>query len=259
MNIEQFFSSNLKKESWDQKIEKIFDHCFEIKKIEENDFIPVGGESMFSSETNIKAKADFENLKDFLNNTHSMADEYNVTKIKEQLTAQGININPETFAKLIAFSRNYDKQFPPNPQGAIIREKLYKEKEVKISDVFVSNGAECAEIAALAQFYLQREGVQSSYFSGEVCWDKDEDNPESESHSFILLKDGDKTYIYDPTNPLTIPSGKFPSLYTTTKDFESEVRLGKKRFVTAKGIGSNKEAYFGVSNHTNVDPERHIV
>ncbi|MCF7833887.1 MAG: hypothetical protein K9L98_02540 [Candidatus Pacebacteria bacterium] len=245
--------------SSNQNIEMIFDHCFEISEIAENDIIPVGGESMFSAKVNVTAIADFENLKDFFVKTRKLAEGYNLIKIEKQLVAQGVNINPEIFAKLIAFSRSYDEQFPYNPQGANSRQKIYEEKDIKISDVFRLNSAECAEISALAQVYLQNESIQSRYFSGEVCWNKDGENLESEAHSFILLEDGDKTYIYDPANPFTLPNGKFPSLYTIDKDFNSEVRQGQKRLVTAKNIISDQEAYFGVNNQTYIDPERHIV
>ena len=241
----------------DQKIEKLFDHCFEIKKIEEGDKIPVGGESLMSSETNVYVIADFEKLNDFLQSTHTLAEGYNLSKIKDQLVAQGVEITPKTFAELIAFSRSYNEEYPANPEGAALRKKLYEEKEVKISDVFASNSAECAEIAALAQVYLQQAGVDSLFFSGEVLWKKDDEF--AEAHSFIILKDKGKTYIYDPANPLSIPNGKFPSLYTIEKDFDTEVRTGQKRFVTAENIGTKNEAYFGVGSNTNVDPERHIV
>jgi hypothetical protein len=243
-----------------EKIEKLFDHCFEIHKLEESDHIPVGG-SMLSSETNIEVIGDFNNLKDFFEETSKLEEGYDLPKIKEQLVSNGVGIKEETFANLIAFQRNYDKNYPANPHASATRSNLYKErykgKEINLSDIFKANIAECAEIAALAQFYLQQKCINCSYFSGEVLWNRDDEF--GEAHSFLILKDNGKTYIYDPTNPLTMPKGKFPSLYTTDKDFDKEVRLGQKKFVTAKNIVTGTEAFYGVGSNTNVDPDRHIV
>ena len=48
-----------------EKIKQLFGHCFEISKFDEGDRIPVGGESIFSTEANIKITGDFENFKQF--------------------------------------------------------------------------------------------------------------------------------------------------------------------------------------------------
>ena len=109
-----------------------------------------------------------------------------------------------------------------------------------MSDIFGANTAECAEIAALAQGYLQQEGIPLSYFSGDVLWNKDEES--SEQHSFIVIRQGDKTYIYDPTNPVNATFGKFPSIYTTEADFDEKMARGQKRFVTAKNLLSKRGA-----------------
>ena len=80
----------------------------------------------------------------------------------------------------------------------------------------------------------------------------------SEEHSFVVIKQGDKTLIFDPSNPVTTKEGKFPSIYVVEADFDTEVRKGVKRFVTAKNILSGKEAYFGVNDGTNIDEENII-
>lgn len=242
-----------------EKVEQLFGHCFEKSKFDEGDRIPVGGESIFSTKANIKVTGDFENFKQFLAETHEMAGKYNLPELKEWLSSQGIKIDEKLFASLFAFTKKFEEKYPDNPERAEARRKLYseKDKEIKLSDIFNANTAECAEIAALAQGYLQQEGVSSTYFSGDVLWNREEEF--SEEHSFIVIQQGDKVYIYDPTNPVNATSGKFPSIYTTEVNFEEEMRKGQKRFVTARNLLSKKEAFYGVNDGTNVWPEKHIV
>jgi hypothetical protein len=126
-----------------------------------------------------------------------------------------------------------------------------------LSDVFNNEAAECAEISALAQKYLQQENISSSYFSGFVLWDKNHEF--SEAHTFIIVRENQKFYIYDPTNPINTNLGKFPSIYTVDVNFDKEMAEGKKKFVTSNNILSKKEVYYGVDDHSNIIPEKHII
>ncbi|QQR93548.1 hypothetical protein IPJ91_00080 [bacterium] len=242
-----------------EKIKQLFGHCFEISKFEDGDLIPVGGESIFSGEANIQIEGDFENFKEFLQETQDMANKYDLPKLKEWLSSQVIEIDEKLFAELFAFTKNFEQKYPDNPERSETRKKLYGEKgkQLKLSDIFNANSAECAEIGALAQGYLQQEKISSSYFSGDVLWNKEEEF--SEEHSFIIIRQGEKVYIYDPANPTNTTSGKFPSIYTVEADFDEEMAKGQKRFVTARNILSKKEAFYGVNNGTNVLAERHVV
>lgn len=239
-----------------EKIKQLFGHCFEITKLEEGDQIPVGGESIFSGEANVKVTGDFERFNDFFEQVTEIASKYDLPKLKEWLVSQGIYINEQVFAKLLAFTKKFEQQYSHNPEREQNRKKLYMEQGTKLSDVFRENSAECAEITALAQRYLQLAGVPSTYFSGDVLWDKDWEF--SEEHSFIVVRQDDRVYLYDPTNPTDTTQGKFPSIYTTEANFDAEVRKNQKRFVTAKNILSKKEAFYGVNNGTIVDAERNI-
>lgn len=242
-----------------EKIKQLFGHCFEISKFDEGDCIPVGGESIFSNNADVKVIGDFENLKEFLTEVHELSNKYDLTKLKEWLDSQGIEIDEKLFAKLFAFTKKYEEKYPDNPEREEARRRIYSEKgkEIKLSDIFGANAAECAEIAALAQEYLQREGIPSTYFSGNVLWNKDEEF--SEQHSFIIIRQGDKTYIYDPMNPTVTTQGKFPSIYTTEVIFDEEMAKKQKRFVTAKNLLSKKEAFYGTDDGTNIYTEQHIV
>ncbi len=258
MEIEtQLFNQEKVKDS--EKIKRLFGHCFEISEFKEGDRIPVGGESILSDKVNIKVIGDFENFKQFFLEAQELANKQNLPKLKEYLNSQGMEINEKLFANLFAFTKKLEEKYPDNPKKAETRRKLYgeKDKEIKLSDIFNSNIAECAEIAELAQKYLQEENIPSTYFSGEVLWNRDAEY--SEAHSFVVIRQEDKIYIYDPANPINTTSGKNPSIYTAEIKFDEEMAKGQKRFVAAKNLLSKKEAFYGVNNGTSVIPEKHIV
>jgi len=242
-----------------ERIKQLFGHCFEIAEFEEGDLIPVGGESIFSDEVNIKVVADFDNFQQFFQKARESAGKYDLPKLEEWLSLQGIEIDTKLFAVLFAFTKEFEQKYPDNPEHAKSRKTLYGEKgrQLMLSDIFNANSAECAEVAALAQGYLQHEGIPSTYFSGDVLWDRNWEF--SEAHSFIVVRQGDKVYIYDPANPTNTTSGNYPSIYTAEADFDGEMAKGQKRFVTARNILSKKEAFYGVNNGTNIWPEKHIV
>ncbi len=237
---------------------KHFGHCFEISKFEEGDMIPVGGKSIFSQEANIKVRADFSEFSDTLKETHELANSYNVDKLHEWLRSNSFEIDAKLFATLFAFTKKLAEKYPDNPARAETRRKLYHEAgdAITLHDVFSAHSAECAEIAALAQVYLQQAGVPSTYFSGDVLWKRDRE--QSSEHSFIVIRQEDVTYIYDPANPVNTTSGLFPSIATTKISFDTEVAKNKKVFVTATNLISKKEAFYGTNNGTNVWAEAHI-
>lgn len=239
--------------------EKLFGQCFEIQRLEDNALIPIGGGSIFSDEINVNVVGDFKSLQDALQEMHDSANKYNLPELKKWLESQGVEIDEKLFATLFAFQKILEKRYPINQEGQTARERSYvqaKQKEVKLSELFANNTVACAEIAALAQYYLQHEGVTSEFFSGDVLWDKQHEF--SEKHSFIVIPLEGQTYIFDSANPTTTTQGVFPSIYITKPSFDEEVRKGQKRFVTATNILSKKEAFYGVNNGTNVS-EANIV
>ena len=144
-----------------------------------------------------------------------------------------------------------------NSEQQAKRAQLYSEQRTPaLSEIFNKESAACAEIAALAQAYLQRVGISSSYFSGDVLWNIEWEF--SEEHSFIIVRAGEKAYIYDPSNPLNSKEGKYPSLHRTEVNFDKEVRKGKKQFITAKNILNGNKAWYGVNDRSNISPEKDI-
>jgi len=244
-----------------EKIKKLFGCCFEISKFEEGDCIPIGSEGMFCPTGEmINIIGDFESFEQFLSETSKLADEYDLAEIKQWLGSKGADIDEKLFAVLRAFTENFQKKYPDNPQRGEVRRKILnsrENKEIKLSDIFGENGAECAEIAALVQAYLQKEGISSTYFSGHVLWRKSDEY--SDMHTFIIIRQDGKVYIYDPANPTSIASETIPSVFTAEANFDEEMAKKQNRFVTAKNIFDKKEVFYGVSDCTSVKEEKHII
>ncbi len=237
---------------------RVFGNGYELTEIEDGDRVKVGGHR-FNTETSTEVRADLEHFQPFFNEAKNSSSVYNKEKLKEWLERQHLEVDERIFASLFAFTKVFEKQFPKNPNGEGSRAQLYQEhgNETRLSEVFDAQTAACAEIAILAQYFLQQENVPSSYFSGDVLWQPDQEF--SEEHSFIVIHDGKRTLLYDPTNPTDTTQGMYPSIYTTEVDFDETMAKKEKRFVTATNMLSKRKAFFGANNGTNIIPERHIV
>lgn len=237
-------------------IEKLFGQSFEVKRLENGKSIPAGGSNMFTDKLDKSVIGDFDHFNPLFAEMHSAIEIYNSDNLRMWLDAQQLPIDSRLIATLTAFTKKLGDRYPIAPGNTSARKDIYAEesggKEVKLSEVFESNSAECAEIAALAQYFLQNEGVDSSFFSGEVLWKKDYEF--GDKHSFIVIRDKDKQYLFDPANPTKTQNGMYPSLYTVKTNFNTEVRKGQKRFVAGTNILTKQESYYGVGNGTNVSP-----
>jgi hypothetical protein len=245
------------------EIKQHFGQSFEIHKIKDGDLVPVGGNNMFSKELDMNVLADFSSFEDFFNDIHKKISEANLNNLRQKLDSERMDIDERLFSIIYAFSQQLGKKYLYDPDlnrpgHEEIRKNIYKDKEGKnkLSRIFDANVEECTDIALLAQGFLQREGVSSSYFGGEVLWNKNE-NYGGEPHSFIVIQANEKQYIYDPSNPMI--NRRFPSVYSIEKNFSEEINKNQKIFVTAENIRDKSEAYFGTGNQTAVLPEKHIV
>lgn len=244
------------------EIKQHFGKSLEIQNIKNLDLIPVGGSSMFSNKLDMEVVADFDNFEDFLKEAHKLVTDCDLVNLRQKLDSKDMDIDEKLFSVIYAFSQKLGEKYFNNPEfynsdKELTRKKIYKEKnkKTKLSNIFNANSEECVEIAILAQGFLQSEGISSSYFEGEVLWKKEHEF--AEPHSFIVVREKGKQYIYDPSNPMI--NKRFPSIYSTEKDFDKEIAKGQKIFVTAKNIRDKSEAFYGTGDMTAVYPEKHIV
>lgn len=235
-------------------IKRLYGQCFEATKIVDEALIPVGG--TLPGRNDIFVKADFENFKDFYDETHNRSNKYSLEGLKKWTTDNNIPLEPKLLATLMGFTEVFGERYPRSK----IQEGRFRaysgKRELTLSELFANNTIACAEIAALAQSYLQREGIASKYFSGDVLWDKNHEF--SESHTFIVIPQGERQIIYDPTNPTKTKEGSlFPSIYTTDANFDAEVSTKKRKLIETRNIlFKNKVvAYFGANGGTNVAEE----
>lgn len=259
MSGEKANNVNLKEQGDHQgQLKKHFAQCYEISYLSDGYSIPVGG-SIFSDEQDVTLLADFGLFNDFFLETHELVGKYNLAELHNWLKEQDIEIDAPLFATLFGFTEILNKKYPINKHGEMARKKLYKEtpSPVKLSDVFKEGCALCAEIAALAQAYLQQEHISSTYFSGDVLWKKGCEF--SQKHTYILIHRDAKTYIYDPANPIQANVGLLPRISKPTTDFDQEMVKRERKFVTAIDLISKKPAYYGVNNGANVFAEKDIV
>lgn len=234
------------------KIEKLFGHCFEMSKLEDNDRLPVGGRSVFSNEADAQITCDFNAMEKFFQAIHGFASSLDKEELKKYLERNKIELDEELFIPLFAITKALEKKLPPPKTDDEGRERVkkreelvFKKESVKLNELVNEKSVECAEIAALAQYALQNEKIDSSYFSGEIMRNKEWEG--SDPHSFIPIHFKNKIYIYDPANPIETTGGLFPNINTTEADFDAEVKKGKQQFVTAKNIVTQKETYYGVN------------
>jgi hypothetical protein len=168
--------------------------------------------------------------------------------------ASTFSLDPKLIKILFSFNEILHQRFNLNPDYRSIKRAMYgKSQTVLLSDSFDGGWAVCAEIAAVAQAYLQTKGTVSTYFSGAVLESKTK--MFADQHTFIVVVHQGKTLIYDPANPIIEADANiYPSILITATNFEAEVNLGVKRFVKATDVLSARAYYYGVDDHTNIDP-----
>ncbi len=242
------------------EMKRLFVKCFEAQKIEDGDILPVGGHNHLSGKLDIEIMVNTKDFEQFVDETYELFNGYNLSALRKSLDRYEIDISEKTYAMLIAFTKNFEKQYS-DALTAEEQERLgcYKEKNYrpKLSDLFDRRLVMCAEIATLAQIYLQKGNISSTYFHGAVLWNINDEF--SDTHSFIIIREGGKLYIYDPANPIeNTGSGTLPALYTVEADFDKEMAKGEIKFVTAENALTKKKVYFG-NDDGNVIPEKHIV
>jgi len=252
-----------KGDNQEEKIEKLFGRSLKISNIEDGDSIPVGG-NRFGNEMNTMMECDFEKLEGFCKKVEEgveqLADEARLDKLKQWLEENNTNINPELFAKLTSFNQVYEHEFKQEEdENGEERKGLYlsDNKEAKLSEILHKSSPKCAEIAALAQYFLQEEDIPSTYINGDIL--RDEEIEFSSDHSYLIIEDDGKKYIYDPSNPLSSDSGPMPSVFSTEANFKEKITKGEKCLVRAENILTDKEVYYGVNDGTNIIPERDLI
>ena len=241
---------------------RYFGRSFEIPYIEKGSYVPVGG-SWFSDELDTKVLVEGDGLESLVQEMKDTASRGDRTKLKAWLESGNLDVDENLFATLYAFTSVYNNQVGFKPDSAKRRE-MYSNgfPRLNLSEIITGNAAECAEIAALAQLYLQEEGgAGSTYFSGEILWNKKHEY--ADAHSFIPLKFNSQEYVFDPANPHRASSTRdgaemlLPRIQKV-ENFRDKISQGKKAYIETSSVLDQSLAWYGVGDGTNVS-ERDFV
>jgi hypothetical protein len=233
------------------QITKYFGRSFEIPHIEKDRYIPVGGTHCWTDRIDRHIFVDSDNLESLINEMKCKAAEYDKSKLKAWLESHTIDVDENLFAILYAFTDVYKNKFGFSPDLEK-SDGLYS-KESSLSRIVLEGAAACAEVSALAQLFLQSEGVNSSYFFGEVLWSEDDEF--ADAHTFIYLEHEDKEYIFDPMNPhvRTAEGGEiFIPRLQKVEGFKDKVSGNRKTYVETRSVLSGSTAFYGVGDGKNV-------
>lgn len=239
--------------------------CYRATNIANNDKVLIGASNLFSRELNLAVTADIENFERLFNNVKKNAQHFADNKDwMESLHQTHPDLDLNLFVHLFAFDNILRKVYPDMSTNKTQRRSFYDTTgSKKLSQSFSYGVCMCAEIALLAQAYLQRAGFGTTFFNGELLHSAEDEF--GEAHSFLAVKTDKGDCFYDPANPSDTNLGFAPRLSTIEatpaqkKQFESTIHNTNKgrhcAFLEAKDIFSKSRWYYGCGDGCNILPE----
>ena len=175
-------------------------------KIENNEVFPVGG-TFLGGRNKIYMIADFEPFEELFNSIAKNAKNYmadqGFKKWFEQYKKSDLDYS--LFCHMLAFNNVMKKNYPDIVDVRKHNGFYDAETPKKLSEAIEAKACACTEFSVLAQGYFQSQNIPTRYVGGEVVSKGNFDK--FEAHSFIALLAGDKKYIYDPVNTITLANG----------------------------------------------------
>ncbi|MFA5013439.1 MAG: hypothetical protein WC520_02635 [Candidatus Paceibacterota bacterium] len=223
-------------------------------KLNSGQELPVGGNSIFSDELNVKLKLDFENFDESLTGftKENIGEVYNRIEndFKDYVKKIDTNIDPYLYFLCCNIQKKVHDllEIDSNtPQSSFERLKMHSDTPPKLSEL--KGKTECAERSALGQYIFQKSGVESAYVSGISMEDANDMDAYPEPHSFIVIKDikgSEKTLIFDVANP---HAGNIPRVFETDVPFTYQLLKDEKDLLvgTTESLAKKENRkYFGV-------------
>lgn len=166
-------------------------------------------------------------------------------------------------AHMYTFDNTLRKTYPDMSANTKNRTQFYHPDTPKtLSQAYQAGVCQCAEIALLAQAYLQQQHVDSRYFSGKLLHTAQDEF--GEAHSFITLTTERGDYVYDPANPTSYSGVCLPrisSVETTEaqkKLFEQKIHTQNDKrncaFLAAKDLITKTTWYYGCGDGEDIFP-----
>ncbi len=186
-----------------------------VDRLKTGDLLPVGG-STFDSKLEKRLDLDFslfdQDLEIFQKSREKDFDKFR-DDLSKSLESDNIDIDPYLFFVCQSVQRKVAESLEPKDWGfednfssesSESREELYrKEKPPRLSEI--GQKSQCAEIAALGQYILQKFELKSSYMSGVS-----KVKGFLEYHSFLVIedpRDEKSTLVFDIARPTIYKDG----------------------------------------------------
>lgn len=256
-------------EKWEKvKRKQCFWKTTIVPYLENHELIPVWWSSLLHNTSDRFVETDFENqlFVDFFNKVSETEDHYirDINAI-ERIESVCPNVNKQLILSLIAYTMNYQKFFQWNVLADFTSYKITQERKTAyrdniplLSDIFKKNLQQCVEQSILVQKYLQNRWFNSQIINWEVMWKyRKWDTNFGGPHSFILIDNNNKEYIYDPTNPISTNDGSIvPRISTWLPNKLMPIfTWNEKKYIKTKDVIWWIVSYYGSWNLTGVSDE----
>ncbi|VVC71832.1 Uncharacterised protein [uncultured archaeon] len=287
---------DLKGRPFAERVRLLPGSAYEILRIEDRDFVANGGINVLSCWDASKpyvsrTRCDLSEFEPFFEAAHSRAEGLSPDHVKMvQNIFYEFHLNPKLLRRLYAFTMQLEEDYPADDDMVKAKCEIYFRPEYSwghelpcLSSIFKLHAATCLEDSVLAQYFLQREGANSSIFVGSMIdaddakkffavpepephplfaafvakLRKKEPAPEPtikpDGHAFIVIRDGGRIYVFDPANPIRHPNwGVFPRVYRMNHKFDlfMQGKTGGTELVNARmasGEGPGGRQYYGIN------------
>ncbi|MBC8494542.1 hypothetical protein H8D36_00130 [archaeon] len=211
---------------------------------------------MFSEDLETMLLIDWDGVSQMVNEIMDVNHTLDRPRVKSWLESDNFDINEDLFATLYSFVNFYAQKIGTKPDIEA-RRGMYRAGVPRLSDIIGLKAAQCVEISALAQLYLQEAGMDSSLFTGEVLWKKKHEF--GEMHTFIPLKFEGKEYIFDPANShrtsISDESAMLLPRIQVVQNFRERVGRDRKTYVDTRSVFNSEPVWYGVGDQSNVTPD----
>jgi hypothetical protein len=229
-------------------------HSLSIEQVRDGTLAPVGGAAGGFSGRQLKTIIDLSHLERLLQRIEAYEKKVERDRLAAFLVQHKINFDLELLAKLWAFTEVFFTLFKVYADP-LAREEQYKQGTPLLSDIILHNLAECAEVALLAQAYLQRQGIRSTIVVGHILESKDDEFPGE--HTFIYLTSHDQEFIFDASNPKRFGGARLPRIQYAP-GFSRVLASRHQAFARTVSIYDGKEVFYGVGERVSVLPSQFI-
>ncbi len=248
----------------------LYEGAYVAKDIKIGDTLPMTASSLYDQEGRPQSKPDVleldgtaQKLVDTLNDVYNRINTDVARKqYQEAFNKNNIDISVDAFfactTVLIGRKKYFSESFADEERAMRRTGQYVMNKSRSFDEVLNAREMMCGEYGAVAQLFFQKLGLESELFVGQrVAPDKNglPDN-EAEAHTFLVLNDKGKRYVFDQMLDRKMSQGiypvirKIPLAEKEWNSFVSHIRPqyegGEAGVFPAADIFNNHIQYYGV-------------